>query len=679
MKSTRVRKAALIGALLLAFGVLFFWWGAVRQVRADPGILPVPTYFVAPPPVGDDTGNNCTDSNNPCATAQHAIDVAADGEIINLAGGTYAPGGTVAVIDKGLWLEGGYAPDFSVHAPDTYQTVFDAGWAGSVISVTNAGTVWLEYLTIMHGDGTGNCGSNGCGGGVYSKDTDLRVAYCQITDNVGSSTGIGQGGGLYVYNSVGHSASAQFVENRIANNTASTAGNGSGGGLFLHAANAAAPAEVSSNLFESNAGSTAGNGYGGGIFLHYYATLRDNVFHHNAGSRGSGLTGGGGALYMHYAPGVTVDQNRFFDNAASTPGEESSIFGSGTGGAIQGYSLVVFTMTNNLLVDNFATSAGGAIHLNGWKATRGITGSLSNNTIVRNDSPVGSEAIWVSQYVTLEAINNIIAGHSVGITSTVPASSTVYAYRNLYWNDLDPIVGGAPVLEDPRLSPVYYPCTDSPVIDQGIDIPWLANDLDGNPRTFGSYDIGALEGQVVCYDTYLPLILKGHSPVMTPLFFDDFNHGTLSNWTATNGTWSNPGSYMRGEDTVNAWNMHVSAGGNFVYEGTVTLVSGNAAGLVFRSSADGSSSYDVILDAQDGVFKISKRSPYQVLASYPVAVQHGRPYRIKVVAHGSMIEAYLGGKNLLKVIDATYPEGQLGVILFQSVATYDDLEAWEIP
>jgi hypothetical protein len=166
---------------------------------------------------------------------------------------------------------------------------------------------------------------------------------------------------------------------------------------------------------------------------------------------------------------------------------------------------------------------------------------------------------------------------------------------------------------------------------------------------------------------------------MTPLFFDDFNHGTLSNWTATNGTWSNPGSYMRGEDTVNAWNMHVSAGGNFVYEGTVTLVSGNAAGLVFRSSADGSSSYDVILDAQDGVFKISKRSPYQVLASYPVAVQHGRPYRIKVVAHGSMIEAYLGGKNLLKVIDATYPEGQLGVILFQSVATYDDLEAWEIP
>ena len=679
MNGKRVRKTVLIGAVVLAFGMLLLWWGAVRQVRADPGTVPMPTYFVAPPPIGDDTGNNCTDSNNPCATVQHAIDVAADGEIIHLAGGTYVPGGTVAVIDKGLWLKGGYAPDFSVHAPDTYQTVLDAGWGGSVISITNAGTVYLEHLTLIHGDGTGNCGSNGCGGGVYSKDTDLHVAHCQITDNVGSSTGIGQGGGLYVYNSIGHSASAQFVENRIANNTASTAGNGSGGGLFLHAANPAAPAEIFSNLFEGNVGSTAGNGYGGGIFLHYYATLRDNVFHHNAGSQGSGLTGGGGALYMHYAPGVTVDQNRFLANAASTPGEGSQIFGSGTGGAIQGYSLVVFTMTNNLLVDNFATSAGGALYLNGWKATREITGSLINNTIVRNESPAGSEAIWMSQYVVLEAVNNVIAGHSVGITSTVPASSTIYAYRNLYWNALDPIVGGDPVLEDPQLSPVYYPCADSPAIDQGIDIPWLVNDLDGNPRTLGSYDIGALEGQVVCYDTYLPLVLNGYSSVMAPLFFEDFNHGTLPDWEATNGTWSNPGDHMRGEDTINAWNMHASAGGNIVYEGTVTLVSGNAAGLVFRSSADGTSSYDVILDAHDGVFKISKRSPYQVLASYPVAVQYGRSYRIKVVARGSTIEAYLDGRNLLKVTDATYPEGRLGVILFQSTATYDDLEAWAIP
>jgi hypothetical protein len=391
------------------------------------------------------------------------------------------------------------------------------------------------------------------------------------------------------------------------------------------------------------------------------------------------LTGGGGALYLHYAPGVTVDQNRFFDNVASTPGEESQIFGSGTGGAIQGYSLVVFTMTNNLLVDNFATVAGGAIYLDGWKATRGITGGLVNNTILYNESPAGSEAILVKEHVTLEMINNIIAGHSVGITSTAPASSTVYAYKNLYWNDLDPITGGAPVLEDPRLSPVYYPCTGSPVIDQGIDIPWLVNDLDGNPRTLGSYDIGALEGQVVCYDVYLPLVLNRHSSVRTLLFFDDFNHGVLPDWVATNGDWSNPGSYMRGEDTINAWNMHASAGGNISYEGTVTLVSGNAAGLVFRSSADGSSSYDVILDAQDGVFKISKRLPYQVLASYPVVVQYGRSYRIKVVARGSAIEAYLDGKNLLRVMDATYPEGRLGVILFQSVATYDDLEAWEIP
>jgi len=116
-----------------------------------------------------------------------------------------------------------------------------------------------------------------------------------------------------------------------------------------------------------------------------------------------------------------------------------------------------------------------------------------------------------------------------------------------------------------------------------------------------------------------------------------------------------------------------------VYEGVLNLLSGNAVGLTFRSSADGTLSYDVILDAVDGAFKVSKRPPYAVLASHPMTVQRNQRYEVKVVANGNTIEAYLDGVKRLTVTDTTYASGQLGVVLFRATATFDDLQGWQLP
>jgi len=178
------------------------------------------------------------------------------------------------------------------------------------------------------------------------------------------------------------------------------------------------------------------------------------------------------------------------------------------------------------------------------------------------------------------------------------------------------------------------------------------------------------------YRIYLPLTIRNFRSTSGPILSEDFNDGTLTGWTSNNGTWTNPGTYMRGEHpTGNAWNIHSSTGSDIVYTGTVNLLSGNAVGLVFRSSANGLSSYDAVLDAVDNVFKISKRQPYQVLASYAMAVQRNHPYTIKIVASGSTLEAYLDGVKRLTVTDSRYSSGQLGVMLFSGTATYDDLEA----
>ena len=111
----------------------------------------------------------------------------------------------------------------------------------------------------------------------------------------------------------------------------------------------------------------------------------------------------------------------------------------------------------------------------------------------------------------------------------------------------------------------------------------------------------------------------------------------------------------------------------------MNLLSGNAVRLTFRSSHDGRSSYDVIVDAMDNVFKISERLPHQVLDSFPVTVQLNHPCRIREVAAGNMIEAWLDGVKRLEVTKSTYSSGQLGQMLFVGAASYDDLVAGKIP
>jgi len=91
------------------------------------------------------TGTGCDASfgSNCFASVQDAVNAAPAGSEIRIAGGTYAPGGTVATITKEMVLRGGFDSSCSIFDSDLYHTVLDAGWAGSVISMTNVGEVTL--------------------------------------------------------------------------------------------------------------------------------------------------------------------------------------------------------------------------------------------------------------------------------------------------------------------------------------------------------------------------------------------------------------------------------------------------------------------------------------------------------------------------------------------------------
>jgi hypothetical protein len=499
--------AFLLGLVLTT---LALWLCATRPALADPT-----ERYVAE--TGSDGSNDCKNPSAPCKTIQHAIDVAVPEDAIHIAGGTYtSAAGPVAVITKSLAIVGSFDPSFTSIDPTIYQTTLDAGWKSSVISISNASNVVLDFLSLTHGDGTDSCLWVGCGGGIYATNAGLQVSHCVIIDNVGSRTSQGFGGGVYSYSSTvsingsrivsnvanidpasttnGHgggiyafAGKISLVESQIIGNVAHVSFTGHGGGLFF---SNMTRVEILSNVVRNNravSGTIAG--YGGGIYIDTtdWSYIANNHIEGNQTSEGYG--GAGGGISLNYGE-AHLTGNTIFSNTAA----------GGGGILMQGSEQI--TLSNNLIAHNYAALRGGGIYVVSSEpsASQAI---LINNTIADN----GDTGVVGWQYVALAMTNNLIAGHATGVNTTVPASATVAADTNLFWNTHDPITGTNAILQDPLLAPGYGLGPGSPALDNGLTIPWLTVDLEGTARPQGSaYDIGAFEGERPA--VFLPLVLR---------------------------------------------------------------------------------------------------------------------------------------------------------------------------
>jgi RHS repeat-associated protein len=168
-------------------------------------------------------------------------------------------------------------------------------------------------------------------------------------------------------------------------------------------------------------------------------------------------------------------------------------------------------------------------------------------------------------------------------------------------------------------------------------------------------------------------------PPAPPLIFsDNFDEGDLSGWKRNEGVWSNPGTVAQVDAAgTNAWNIYNASGTDFTYEGDMRLLSGVAAGLSFRTNADGTQGYDVILDRNQGNggrLKLVKR-PYEELGIYDFPINHGQTYHLKIVAQGVDFRVYLDGVERIALSDDTYSSGQFGMFAYVSTAEFDNLVA----
>src|SRR5512145_2191467 len=167
----RTSFAFLLGitGTLLVLGIMT-QLGSTIQVAYAAG----PRYVA---PGGSDSGNNCANSASPCATIQHAVDVADPGDVIKVATGVYTGinhyGGLsqTVYLSKSVTIGGGYTPAFTEPPdPEANPTTLDAQGQGGVLYITGDISVTIAGLRLT---GAGGGGSFGSGISVFTATVTL--------------------------------------------------------------------------------------------------------------------------------------------------------------------------------------------------------------------------------------------------------------------------------------------------------------------------------------------------------------------------------------------------------------------------------------------------------------------------------------------------------------------------
>ncbi|MBN1955654.1 MAG: right-handed parallel beta-helix repeat-containing protein [Anaerolineae bacterium] len=242
--------------------------------------------YVSTMSVATDTLNNCLVITSPCRTVLHASQQAANGDVVQIAGGIYEEHNIN--LNKDITLRGGYGPSFDWQ-PDIYESVVDAMGQGRVFHILGSPT--LEWLTVCGGQ------TNGSGAGVYIELGSPIIRHSVITANHALQTGGG------IYNHPNNNLGQPVIEQNViaANTAAQGAGMGSGSG----------DPRFWNNMVYNNAASNRG---GGMYVLAGSPRVWNNTFYGNA------ATNQGGGIFASSSPWIS--------NTIVVQNENTGIFGN---------------------------------------------------------------------------------------------------------------------------------------------------------------------------------------------------------------------------------------------------------------------------------------------------------------------------------------------------------------
>jgi parallel beta-helix repeat protein len=257
--------------------------------------------YVALAPTGNDGDNVCTDSNAPCATLQHAVDVADSGDEIRVATGAYtdvqARAGVTQVvyISKTVTIRGGYTTiNWSIPYPAIHPTTLDAQSQGRVLYITGDISPTIDGFIITGGD------TSDQGGGIAVHSSSPMLSHNTIINNRAT----GYGGGIYM---VGRAASPTLSSNRIISNSTSS----NGGGIFID--DYSSPILINNVIATNRASSN-----GGGIYIDYYSA--PTIVNNTIVANNLGPSWANEGIFMYNWPSVTIVNNNIVSHSCGIEG-----------------------------------------------------------------------------------------------------------------------------------------------------------------------------------------------------------------------------------------------------------------------------------------------------------------------------------------------------------------------
>jgi hypothetical protein len=216
----------------------------------------------------------------------------------------------------------------------------------------------------------------------------------------------------------------------------------------------------------------------------------------------------GGAILANLEETTTIERNTFVQNGG--------LYGAALYLGAEG-EVVIRT---NLFLANEAANWGGAIYRQTVDPSTATT--ISSNTMVWNDAPLGS-AIHTSGPLDLAVFrNNVIVGNSdAALLSCADSNSDATFQTNDLWHtdagdryagDCDSSATAGDLNIDPLFAVPdwddYHLRADSPLIDAGTADPGVTTDIDGESRPFDGDEAGGAQIDIGFDEATDPLLIK---------------------------------------------------------------------------------------------------------------------------------------------------------------------------
>lgn len=339
-------------------------------------------------------------AERPFRSVRGAVDAAKDGDVIQVAAGTYKE--HVELDERSLTLQGGFAPGFGERVPATHITTLEGPGNDAVVSVFG-GSVELSGFRITGGTGSGALAETYVGGGVYASRATLVIAQNVLERN--DITGRG-----FASATLGSAIYAESCDVVIRGNVVSDNTSGRGAVTTIDG-----KARIEDNAILSN---LAVGDHGAGLYLTGPdITATGNLVARNRLVPRSGEGGWGG--------GITV-----YGDGRSSPRTRA-------------------LLSRNVVTGNHAPAGGSGTFIDD-----GAEATLENELIYRNECPgSGAAGLYVdglnSVRSSVQLVNCTIAAHGCGAAGTAiyVENSNVTVRDSILWDN-----GEQAVFVDPNAS-----------------------------------------------------------------------------------------------------------------------------------------------------------------------------------------------------------------------------------